>query len=205
MLKTEKDGFDYGFELLDKRYPKETLHEDIKALYLQHFRENLTDDEFLEAVKYIILHSRFMPTAGDIVEYIHGGKEAKGIQEWQGILTASGKHEKERQESLAYLSDRARVALRALGGINTLRLAISHAQNALVEQQRMEKKFLTVYCQCSTQDRNILAQAPVAAPVEVKEEVGEPAPMPDFFKKQLEKLATKTIIGSTPDPILERV
>jgi hypothetical protein len=50
-----------------------------------------------------------------------------------------------------------------------------------------------------------LAQAPVAAPVEVKEEVGEPAPMPDFFKKQLEKLATKTIIGSTPDPILERV
>jgi hypothetical protein len=200
----DENRFKSGISLLEQNYDR-NLTEAIRRIWFQYLNEHLNDEEFLTAVKYIILHSRFMPTASELVDHIYGSKEARGIQEWQTILTASGKHEKERQESLAYLSDRARVALRALGGINALNLAISHAQNALIEQQRMEKKFITVYCQCSTQDRNILAQAPVAAPVEVKEEVGEPAPMPDFFKKQLEKLATKTIIGSTPDPILERV
>jgi hypothetical protein len=183
MNNEEQSIFKYGFELLEKRYPKETLHEDIKALYLQHFMENLTSAEFLEAVKHSILNSRFMPTAADLVEYVKGGKEAKAIQEWRDILTASSRTDDLSQ--LTYVSARAQVALRAIGGLR----AVAIADNR--DRQRMEKSFIMVYCQCSSKDTQSLPQS-ISNPSQQDTEIPlEPSPMPDSVKAKLQELKGK--------------
>jgi hypothetical protein len=142
--------FDYGIDLLQQNYDRQ-LTEPIKQIWLSYLDENLTDEEFVEAVKHSILHSRFMPTAGDLVDHIHGGKETKGLQEWASILDAAGRDDA--QERLVYLSDRASIALKAIGGVRVVGLADGF------ERPRLEKKFISIYCQCSSEDRKALAQS----------------------------------------------
>lgn len=174
--------FKSGLSLLEQNYDR-TLTDAIEKIWFQYLDEHLTDEEFLTAVKHVIIHSRFMPTPAELVEHIHGSKEAQALQEWQLVLKASARGGA--QEQLAYLSDRGRVALQAIGGLH----AVGAAED--FQRQRMEKSFVTVFCQCSTKDRKTLAQASVEAPVEVAKEVDEPAPMPEHLKVQMEALKAK--------------
>lgn len=177
--------FNPAIKLLQESFPrdKEKLSsQSVLALWRSYFSEELTEQEFLTAVRYVCLNFDFLPAPARFVEYIHGGNEAKALQEWQMVLKASARGD---QEQLAYLSDRGRVALQAIGGLH----AVGAAED--FQRQRMEKSFVTVFCQCSTKDRKTLAQASVEAPVEVAKGGDEPAPMPEHLKAQMEALKTK--------------
>lgn len=174
--------FNYGIDLLEQNHDRK-LPPAIKLIWREYLDENLADSEFVSAVKHSILHSRFMPTASDLVEHIHGGREAKAIQEWQSILQASGKVEGE--ELLAYLSIRGKVALQAIGGLHKVGLAEEY------QRQRMEKNFVTVYCQCSSKDSKVLPQSSSIDSVQAKNEDEQPCPMPEHVRQQLEQLGAK--------------
>lgn len=145
-----KNAFDYGLDLLNQNYDRQ-LTDDIKEIWRSHLDENLNDEEFLGAVRHAIIHSRFMPTVGSLVDQIRGDKEVKALQEWGMIVDAVAKGNVE--ERLAYLSDRARIALKGIGGVEAIGWANS------VDRQRLEKKFVSIYCQCSSEDRKALAQS----------------------------------------------
>lgn len=145
-----QEGFDYGLDLLHQNYDRQ-LTDDIKDIWRDYLDENLNDKEFLGAVRHAIIHSRFMPTVGELVGYIHGEKEVKALQEWALIVDAAGRGDSE--ERLAYLTERSKIALKAIGGIQSVGLA-----NAF-DLSRLEKKFISVYCQCSSEDRKALAQS----------------------------------------------
>lgn len=174
--------FDYGMTLLEQNYDRK-LTELIGQLWFRYLDEHLSDDEFLAAVKHAILHNRFMPTASELVEHIHGGKEAKAIQEWQEILKASSRVNA--KEQLTYLSDRARIALHAVGGIHAAAVADDY------ERRRLEKSFVTVYCQCSSKDSRALPPTSSEVATEANREPATPSPMPEYVREQLRGLGAK--------------
>jgi hypothetical protein len=150
----DKKTFNHSMDLLQKNYKHihpEPLPEEILDMWHEYLSDRLTDQEFIAAVKYFILHVRYWPVAADLVDHIHGGKETKGLQEWASILDAAGRDDA--QERLVYLSDRASIALKAIGGVRAVSLADGF------ERPRLEKKFISIYCQCSSEDRKALAQS----------------------------------------------
>jgi hypothetical protein len=171
--------FNYGIDLLEQNHNRQ-LPPAIKTIWREYLDENLTDSEFVQSVKHLILHSRFMPTASDLVEYIHGGKESKGIQEWQDIVKVSARTDDASQ--LPYVTTRARVALQAVGGLTAVALADNR------ERQRLEKSFLTVYCQCSSKDSKSLPQSAPVPTQETDKAPPEPSPMPEHIKQRIEAL-----------------
>lgn len=182
MLSLSLQAFQTGMNLLAMNYNRQ-LPEPILLIWRDYLERELTDEEFIEAVKHTILHSRFMPTAGELVEFVKSGKEARAIQEWQIILQASRRND---SDSLSELSDRGRVALAAVGGVYQLGMA----EDSFV-RQRMEKNFITVYCQVSDKDcRNAPTVSPVA-PSSPSEEPQGSVPMPEEVRRQMEALKAK--------------
>lgn len=173
--------FDNGMKLLELNYDR-TLPQEIKALWLKHLNKHLNSEEFLVAVKHIILHNRFMPTASELVEHIHGSKQAQALLEWRRILEASATID---SIYLAYISTRAKVALHAIGGIRAVGLADQY------QRSRMEKSFITVYCQCSEKDARMLPQKSTSAPSEASQDTEEYSPMPEHIREKLERLFGK--------------
>lgn len=145
-----QETFEYGLDLLSQNYDRQ-LTEDIKDIWRSHLDENLNDKEFLGAVRHAIIHSRFMPTVGSLVDQIRGDKEVKALQEWGFVVDAAGKGNA--KELLVYLTDRAKIALDAIGGVEAVGLANTF------DRQRLEKKFVSIYTQCSSEDRKALAQS----------------------------------------------
>jgi hypothetical protein len=175
--------FNWAIELLKENFPRE--HEKRKleskavlALWKECFDEELTDQEFAVAVKYICRNFDFLPAPAKLVEHINGGKEAKAIQEWQTIVGYASDCRNEAQ--LVSLGNRARVALQAIGGLS----AVGYADQ--ITCQRLEKSFITVYCQCSAKDNKSLPQASYDTAPEAVEVDVEPAPMPEHIKVQFE-------------------
>jgi hypothetical protein len=168
-----------GITLLTSHYERKLL-DDVVKIWKDYLSEHLDEVEFREAVKHSILHDRFMPTAGDLVNYIHGNKEAKAIQEWQLVLKASANCSDLSQ--LAYLDIRSNVALQAIGGLQSIGLADSY------ERQRLEKSFITVYCQCGSKDSKSLPQASSMPTQEGDRTPPESSPMPEHIKEQMEAL-----------------
>lgn len=173
--------FENGMKLLELNYDR-ALPQEIKALWLKHLNKHLNSEEFLIACKHIILHSRFMPTASELVEHIRGSKEAQALIEWRRILEASASID---SIHLAYLSTRAKVALHAIGGIRAVGLADEY------KRSRMEKSFITVYCQCSDKDAHMLPQKSTSATPETPEDTEEYVPMPEHIREKLERLFGK--------------
>lgn len=121
----------------------------ILKIYYEHLSENLTEEEFIESLKQSAVKLpvyRGLPSADQFVELIKGSRESKALQEWQMIVKASAAND---IDQLAYLSTRGHVALSAIGGLG----AVSYHEGSL---QWLQKDFVTVYCQCSDKDVNIL-------------------------------------------------
>jgi hypothetical protein len=168
-----------GITLLSAHYERKLL-DDVVKIWKEYLSEHLDETEFKEAVRYSILHERFMPTAGDLVNYVHGNKEAKAIQEWRLVLEAAKNCNDLSQ--LAYLDVRAQVALQAVGGLQAVGLADSY------ERQRLEKSFITVYCQSGTKDSKSLPQSSPVSTQEADKAPPEPSPMPEHIKQKIEAL-----------------
>ncbi|WP_193200882.1 hypothetical protein [Nostoc sp. MG11] len=178
----EQQVFDYGMNLLNCYFNK-VLDDTIKGIWLEYLSSELTGEEFLQAVKNALLHSRFMPTAGELVGFIHGSKESKALMEWQVILKASTNCQD--SSGIAYISTRARVALQAVGGLRTVGMAEEFRRN------HMEKQFITVYCQCSDKDAKALPQTSSAPVEEPRHEATEAVPPPAHIREQMAVLKTK--------------
>lgn len=182
MITTQE--FDYGMALLSSHFGKE-LSPGVKVIWQEYLDAELTSSEFMAAVKNSVLHSRFMPTAGELVEFIQGGKEAKAIQEWQIIISAAKSNTEQSKQLLSYLSMRSTIGLRAIGGISVIANAESEK-----ERSYLQKQFVTVYCQCSDKDIKVLPQVPGTETQQQKEEpVSEP--IPEHLKKQMDDLISK--------------
>lgn len=173
-------SFDKGLSLLEQNYERK-LPDAIKAIWFEYLDKHLNNAEFAAAVKHVILHSRFMPTASELVEHVHGTKQAQAVKEWQFVLKAASG----RNEVLTYLSNRARVALQAIGGIHAVAMADEYGRN------RLEKSFSTVYCQCSDKDARMLSQHSCSAPQDGAEDTNDLSPMPEHIKAQMEALSRK--------------
>jgi hypothetical protein len=129
----------------------------------------------MASIKNALLHERFMPTAGELVEFISGGKEAKAIQEWQLVLSASRSGAEKATELLAYASMRCRTALQAIGGLRAVGLTESDFQRT-----NLQKQFTTVYCQCSDKDAKALPQSESIPTQNRQEEKEDSIPM-DYY------------------------
>lgn len=171
-----------GMQLLAENYDRK-LPDSISVIWRKHLNENLTDAEFLEAVTHSILHSRFMPTAGELVGFVQSGKEVKALEEWQFILKASRNCQDLSQ--LAYLSDRAKLALRLIGGLEKVGYAEDYQRN------RMEKSFCTIYAQCADKDARSLPPADLVTDDKHPSPPPEHSPMPEHVKAQFEALLNK--------------
>jgi hypothetical protein len=166
--------------LIAKHFQKDLLPE-VMSVWAEYLNAELNTDEFEQAVKEVILHSRFFPTAGEFVEKIKGNKEAQAIREWQSVVTAAAG----REEAIAYLSTRGKVALQAIGGLR----AIALAEDRL--REKLEKNFIAVHCQCSDKDARSLPPSPSPMPTVERE---ESAPIPDHVKAKMDDLMQKMSI-----------
>ena len=192
--------FNWAINLLKENYPREKVKLESKAvlaLWREYFTEELTEKEFAVAVKHVCLNFDFLPAPSKFVEHIHGAKEVRAIQEWQNILGFARDCQNDSQ--LASLGDRARVALQAIGGLFAVGLA-DH-----IACQRLEKSFITVYCQCSAKDSKSLPQASSVTTQEVKHTPVEASPMPEDVRQKLEALKGKFGISAKAkeDPAVE--
>lgn len=177
-----------GLGWIEDRWGK--LADSTRTIFSRYFNDNLNDEEFLAATFYVICHYDFMPSPSKFVEHIQGSKEAKALQEWQLIVQSSSRPDPD----LSYLSDRGRIALKAIAGIRTVAQASSDTRSGMSEVQRLEKKFVAVYLQCSAQDRRTLSQSESQeSEVSVVEEgVKEPSPAPKgWFENQMRILAAR--------------
>lgn len=174
-----KEIFNYGMELLACHFGKE-LDDRVKGIWFTYLDEELQSEEFLSSVKHSLLHSRFMPTAGELVEFIQGGKQSKALIEWQSVLKASARAD---ESMIAYLSTRGKVALQALGGLRVVGAA------EVKDRDRMERNFVTVYCQCSDRDAKSLPAS--SEEVSRQPQEHEAAPVPEHIKQQMEALKQK--------------
>lgn len=174
--------FEQGMNLLMSHFEKQ-LNPLVLALWKDELDEFLSSEEFTKAVKQLILYfeQRFkghFPTVKHILDIVNGSKEAKALQEWQSVLLAASRQD---ESQLAYISQRGRVALQAIGGLRVVGLAEEYRRSQL------EKSFVTVYCQCS--DRDAHALPPSVQPATKNEP--EFTSMPEHLKQQLEALKNK--------------
>lgn len=173
--------FDSGMALLTSHFNR-TLSDTVLGIWKEYLDTELDDADFKSAIKHAILHHQFFPTAGQLVEAIKSTKEVRAIQEWQIILQASAKPQ---DNGIAYISDRARIALQAIGGLTKVGLAEEW------QRQRMEKNFITVYCQLSNKDSKMLPQSSGDAVTSSTTPDQQSAPMPEDIRAQIEALKGK--------------
>lgn len=158
------------------------LQPEVITVWLKYLNNELTTQEFEEASDQILISSRFFPTAQDFVEKVKGAKEARAAQEWQQILTAAARND---QEAIVYLSNRAKVALRVIGGLNEVGYADDNKRG------RLEKNFTTVYCQYADKDANTLPPAQPKPKQKEQPTEFEVVPIPPDLKARMDALAQK--------------
>lgn len=178
-------AFQAGMSFLAMNYDR-NLPDPILMIWREYLDRELSDDEFLESVKHSILHSRFMPTAGELVDFIKSGKEARAIQEWQIILQACRRRD---YSALTSLSDRGRAALQSVGGVHQIELTEER------QYPGIEKKFSISYCQLSERDTKAIASFPLPTSPETatspSEEPQDSVPMPEEVRRQIGVLKAK--------------
>lgn len=136
--------FERGITLLQQHFNR-TLSDDAIAIWREFLDDNLGDEEFAQAIKEAILSCDFFPTAKKLVEFAAGSLEVAAIQQWQIVVTAATTtSETWVKELLGSLSERSRMALQAIGGLE----AVAISDEWLLK--KLEKQFATVYCQSPT-------------------------------------------------------
>jgi hypothetical protein len=179
------DILNKGLMLLSKHFGRELLPL-VLTMWSEYLSDELSNAEFQSAVKHAILHSRFMPTAGELVDFINGGKESKAIAEWQTVLAAAAADTERAKELLAYASMRCQTALQAIGGLNPVAIAETDYQRGV-----LQKQFTTVYCQCPDKDMKVLPQASSQPTRNASKQPQDYSPIPKHVKEQMEALKAK--------------
>lgn len=133
-----KQVFSRGMKLILDYFKKE-LGDDVLAIWQEYLSENLENEEFLYACKHAILHSRFWPTAGELVAFAKGNEDAEVLREWTKVLRAAENSNDESQ--LAGFCDRTRYAVDQIGGLRAVGFADEIGLKVL------EKKFGIFYKQ----------------------------------------------------------
>ncbi len=179
-----QQAFDSCMILLMKHFEKQ-LDPTILEIWKDELDQHLTDDEFREAGRQLILYfeQRYrghFPTAKQLLNVINSSKEVKSLQEWQLVLQAASRQD---ESQLAYISQRGHLALHAIGGLQAVGLAEEYRRNQL------EKSFVAIYCQCADKDSKALPPS-VSQPQNVTTEA-EFVPMPEHVKQQMEDLKAR--------------
>lgn len=172
--------FQRGIGLLQQHFNRNLTAEAI-AIWREFLDDNLNDEEFTQAIKEAILGCEFFPTARKLVEFVNGGKESQALREWQTIIRAVARAD---ESQLAYISIRGRVALQAVGGINTVGAADDKGRDNL------QRQFTTVFCQCPEKDARSLPPAAVN-PHPQSTSGKEYSPVPENIKAAMDELAKK--------------
>lgn len=139
--------------LLAEHYQAKKIQPAILGIYKKHLDKNLTEPQFVESVemaviKYPVRHG--LPSAQELVDLVRGTLELQAMEEWQIIIRACSTMN---YEHITYISNRARVGLSAIGGMESLG---NCTREELIWKQ---KDFLKVYCQCPNKDTQMLKAA----------------------------------------------
>jgi len=164
-----------GLTLLCQHYQRQMLDE-VALIWKQYLDERLTTQEFQQAIKTVILESRFFPTAKDLVEAVKGDPELLAAAEWSLCHREACRGHR---ETVAGLSPKGQTALYLIGGLR--KIATSTAE----ETTWQRKEFIRFWLSAS-ESINSLPGLPPAKPMEV-----QVAPMPESIKQQLEELTKK--------------
>jgi hypothetical protein len=179
-----KQKFKEAISTLEIYFDKKIQPQTAIIIWFNHLDQSLTDEELDDAVEQAVIkcrpHPSFMPTPEELVGFVKGGREIKALQEWQLVMCAAARQD---ESQLAYISQRGRVALHAIGGLRTVGLAEEYKRNQL------EKSFITVYCQCADKDAKTLPPAMSQPPTVRSDE--EFTPVPEHLKQQMEQLKAK--------------
>jgi hypothetical protein len=120
--------------------------------------DQLTDEEWYQAIEIAIARCEFMPPVEKLIEFVKPSKEAVAIQDWATINQIVPLSIPEARERLLQLSPQTRTALQAIGGFGAVKCADQR------DLPKLEKQFIAAH----SQPINILA-LPQAAVLDTKE------------------------------------
>jgi len=179
--------FENGMALLQTHFNRE-LCPSVIAIWSEYLNEHLDDDSFTLAVKEAIIGLDFFPSAKKLVEFATATKEVTAIADWQIILSAARtSNEQWQQQILQPLKERSRIALAVIGGLSSIALADDW------QLGKMEKQFITVYCDAPS-GMKLLPPAPISqSQFEVVETQTSSAPIdlsakPSSIRRLIENL-----------------
>jgi len=151
----EQKKFEYCLDLLKQNFGRE-LTPDIKAIWYKYLSKELSDDQFFKAVQHAVLHSRFMPTPAELVEFVKGSLDDQALQEWQKIVQAVSNAQQPQ------VSDRALSALAIIGGIEAVGYADQFTTRNL--QQKFVKQYCKPYVPSLPSNKPVEASQPMQMP-----------------------------------------
>ncbi len=105
-----------GITLMSNHYDRK-LAPSVLGIWKEYLDTALTTEQFQQAIKTVILESRFFPTAKELVEAIKGDPEVQAFEEWELCVLAASRGEYSVAESL---TPQGKFALRAVGGVSEL-------------------------------------------------------------------------------------
>lgn len=123
-----------------------------------------------------------LPSPDEILEMFKGSRKSQGLLDWQTIIKAASANNR---EMLAYLPNRAHVALSAVGGLG----AVSMTEEGNLKW--LQKDFLEVYCQSTAVDKTMLPAA--SSPVSNSREDDTPMTLEQwqFLQQQIQEVAQR--------------
>lgn len=107
--------FSSGIAYLEAYYKRE-LGEFAKGVWYKHISQYLTTEQFQNAVEAAIIHKSFLPTPDELVQLVQGTDDQLAGKEWELCLVAAQRGSLEGID----VSDAAKQALRAIGGVSGL-------------------------------------------------------------------------------------
>jgi hypothetical protein len=180
-----------GLRLLELHFNKE-LNQEIIPIWYEFLNRELSEDEFFLGVKEAILECQFFPTAKQLVEFAQMGNETKSMYEWRMVIVPAavmgsldGKN-----YLLNQLSQRGRIALQLIGGIDKV---------GLTEEKwldNLSKEFKKAYCQ-TILEKNIL---PPVKTISIEHKEGSSFERMDGFEA-----INSTLTSTTLNPAFKRI
>jgi len=112
----EQQVFLSGITLMSNHYDRK-LAPSVLGIWKEYLDAALTTEQFQQAIKTVILESRFFPTAKELVEAIKGDPEVQAFEEWELCVKAASRGEYSVADTL---TPQGKFALRAVGGVSEL-------------------------------------------------------------------------------------
>jgi len=139
--------------LLSNHYSRQ-LQPEVIRIWKDYLDSQLSTEQFHQAVKQILLESRFFPTAKELVEMVKGDAETQAMHEWELCIKAAARNDR---EVMAQLSTPGQSALHLVGGLYKLGLATEE------DLRWLKKEFVAVWKSTPAQVRNLSASANIDA------------------------------------------